>query len=190
MLKIKTLNKYNLARYPREHFYKKPAGKMGLVLKYSPIAFSLLVLFEGCDLDCSSKSGLKRNRVGVTGPPPMASDFVTENEAREIINNAFKNKNLEVESDVVFDFVLNNGEIRHLILDGYDKKSEIGYEYIGPDDFMEIDYKAREELSDPRMVDKPNILIIDPHSKTEEYQKEIRQKVESFIDSLKSEGFI
>ena len=163
---------------------------MELVLKYSPIVFSLLALIEGCDLDCSSKSGLKRNRVGVMGPPPIAPDFITENEARGIINHAFKNKNIELEPDVVFDFVLQNGETRHLVLDGYDKNSGIGYEYLSQNDFGEFDYKTKVELADPKRNEKPSILIIRPHSKTEDYQKEIRQKVESFIDSLKSEGLI
>lgn len=163
---------------------------MELVLKYSPVILSILVLLEGCDLDCSSKSGLKKNKVGVMGPPPMAPDFVTENEAREIINNIFERENIELKSDVGIDFVLNNGEIRHLVLDGYDENSGIGYEYLEPDDFGEYDYKTKVELTDPKRTEKPSVIIINPYTKDVDYQKRIKQKVESFIDSLKSEGII
>ncbi|PKK83168.1 MAG: hypothetical protein CVT49_10185 [candidate division Zixibacteria bacterium HGW-Zixibacteria-1] len=190
MLRIARIDGYRLAQYPKEFYYKKPLGKLELLLKYSPIAFSILALFEGCDLDCSSKTGMRLNRVGVMGPPPMAPEFITENEAREVINHIFEEENIKLEPDFEINFVLSNGDSRRLVLDGFDSRLDVGYEYLGIEDPGEIDYQVRAELTGPKRTERPNILIIDPQSKSEDYQMKIKQTVESFIDSLKSEGII
>jgi hypothetical protein len=128
---------------------------------------------------------------GVTGPPPVMPEMVTETEARQIINRVFLDNNVTLQQDFPLVFKWAQDSIAFDV-DGYNEELRVGYEYINPDysDNQYFSQDTRTALSTAKEADGPYIEVVDPGFNLPKGQAEIEAQIQAFIDKLKGMGII
>ena len=118
MLEIKRVKSYKLPRYPQGLYYETPQHYPWNMVSVGVASAALLAL-----LGCST------NNYGVVGPPPLPPKYITESEARIIINQVFAQNGIQLAEDVPYSFASGNRTVA-LELDGFNEDLKLGYEYI------------------------------------------------------------
>jgi len=180
MLRIERVGSYSIARYPREVFkpWRRPIG-LAWAAK-GTVSAALLLLLESCD-QIGGDGG-----TGMTGPPPMAPDFLTENEARTIITNVFTGNGIHLTPDVTLSIVGSHGDTTDVVLDGYSNSLRIGYEYRTGADASSFTDELIAQLDADAAGSGPYIKAVHP-----EFSAGVLEFImQSFIDTLKAHGKI
>jgi hypothetical protein len=176
MLEIRRVGRYTTAKYPQGCFVQ-PSVLPRSLAKRGTVSALMLVLLEAC----SGEGG-----TGLTGPPPIIPTLVTENEARQVIEQTFGVHGVSFDEDVRF--VLNHGpnDSTELQLDGFNDSLQVGYEYIYDLDALSFTPRAQSALDSLVNENGPYIKPIN----AVDHPEIIRQVVEEFIDTLKANGII
>jgi hypothetical protein len=187
MLEIKQLKSYKVPKYPEGRYHelkakgdKKPAVTFGIL----SAGLSALVLYASCN--CQP--------IGVTGPPPVPSLMISEQEARMAIKKIFQDNGIMFQEDFPYSFVSDNETIQ-VDLDGYDENRKVGYEYFSEHDISGDNSAANEKLRQKYLnnITSPMIEVVDPayyyNDETRgEALQQIEKAVNGFIKSLRSNG--
>lgn len=183
MLKIRRVSRYSSAKYPRGSFRPYRRGVAESMATRGAATLLLLALYEAC-----SDSGN-----GVTGPPPLPPDMVTESEARQIITGVFDRNGIDLEEDFRLVFQMGPGDSVVLDVDGFNDSLRVGYEYVAPDDRQVFAPEVIDSLWQAASGGGPFIKTLDAgykyHGNTQ-YIEELELQIEEFIDSLKANGVI
>jgi hypothetical protein len=177
MLKIKIINKYTLPRYPAGIYHSRPEPKSIKIAKGS-LAVALMATFlDSC------------NCVGVTGPPPLPPEMVTENEARAVINRVFARNDIILEPDKSLTFHFTQNDSALLNLDGYNDSLKIGYEYIYQNDKSSFNSQIVNALdSVAHSPGGPHVKAVEAIPKYSDYGIFLDSLMQKFIDTLKAQG--
>ncbi len=126
MLTIRRVKRYRKARYPRGRYsdYTPPLPES--LVKRGAVSLFALAALEIARL---------RHWNGTTGPPPLPPKLVTENEARQIIEQVFVDNGVQLERDLPFILHLAADDSVTLDLDGYNSSLRVGYEYVIENDW-------------------------------------------------------
>ena len=181
MLEIRRVKRYRKARYPRGRYsdYTPPLPE-SLVKRGAISLFALTVLET---LGCDSGNG-------VTGPPPLPPDLVTENEARQIIEQVFVDNGVQLERDLPFMLHLAADDSVALDLDGYNPSLRVGYEYVLGEDWQTFTLQVQNALDSLASEDGPYVKPVEAIEQVEDYSSILRATVQEFIDTLKAHGII
>jgi hypothetical protein len=187
MLEIKKVKTYEIPKYPQGEFVA-PA-KTG----WSPAAagaistsLSALLLYSACG---------PIQPFGVVGPPPMPPNLITEQEARNAIKQIFQTSGVVLADDVVFSLKSDNRTFQ-LVLDGFNEKLKIGYEYISQEDRESFNPAVVSTLDkDAAQKDGPFIKTIDggyyfSDAEKSESMAKIEKSIKDFINYLKANGVL
>jgi hypothetical protein len=183
MLKIRRVSRYSSAKYPRGPFRPYRRGAAESMATRGAATLLLLALHEAC-----SDSGN-----GVTGPPPLPPDMVTESEARQIITGVFDRNGVDLEADYRLLFQMGPGDSVVLDVDGFNDSLRVGYEYVAPDDRQVFAPEVLDSLWQAANDGGPYIKTLGAGYKypgTTSYIEEIEMQIEAFIDTLKANGVI
>ena len=176
MLEIKPVKSYKLPRYPQGSYYETPQHYPWNLVTVGVASTALLAL-----LGCSSN-------YGVVGPPPLPPKYITESEARIIINQVFAQNGIQLDDDVPYSLVTGNRTIA-LELDGFNEQLKLGYEYISSAEDWETFTPEVVTALDEACASKnasPCIEIIQP-TENKEY---LENAVQEFIAELRSTGVL
>ena len=181
MLEIRRVKRYGTARYPRGRYsdYTPPLPE-SLVKRGAISLFALTVLET---LGCDSGNG-------VTGPPPLPPDLVTENEARQIIEQVFVDNGVQLERDLPFMLHLAADDSVALDLDGFNPSLGVGYEYVLNQDWEAFTERVWIALDSLTNENGPYIKPVEEIDKEGDYTSALRATVQEFIDTLKAHGVI
>ena len=181
MLEIRRVKRYRKARYPRGRYsdYTPPLPES--LVKRGAISLFALAALEA--LGCDSGNG-------VTGPPPLPPDLVTETEARQIIEQVFVDNGVQLERDLPFILHLAADDSVTLDLDGFNDSLQVGYEYIIGDDWETFTLQVRGVLDSLANENGPYIKPVEQIEDEGDYTSALRATVQEFIDTLKAQGVI
>ncbi len=126
MLRVKQVRNYRVAKYPRATYQHPPTFAVPDLLKHSAAATVMMFLLESCDFS-KPTSGLPR------------VDFVTETEARQVLNNVLQRNGISFKSDVVINLDLGIHGSGVLVVDAYNDSLRVGYEYLLAEDVGSFD---------------------------------------------------
>jgi hypothetical protein len=187
MLEIKRLKSYKVPKYPEGHYYEVKVNgdrNPGVTSGILAAGLSTLILYTSCN--CQP--------IGVTGPPPVPSLMISEQEARMAIKKIFQDNGITFKEDIPYSFVTDNETIQ-VNLDGYDESRKVGYEYFSEQDISGENSAANEKLRQKYLnnLTSPIIKILDPANYYDEETKkealqQIEKEVNEFIKSLRSNG--
>lgn len=178
MPRIRVVKRYTVAKYPKGAYYAKPDAAVVSLGKGALVAAVMTMLVEACD------GG------GTTGPPPLPPTFVTETEARAVIDSVFADNGISLVEDFMLRFEKAPGDTIDLDLDGYNDSLQVGYEYIFDDDYTVFTPQVKAALDSAVAQNGPYIEAIDQMEKVDNYRSILEGMVQSFIDSLKAQGAI
>ncbi|MDI6739956.1 MAG: hypothetical protein QME74_06290 [Candidatus Edwardsbacteria bacterium] len=175
MLQIKRIAKYKAPRYPRGIYHRRRAHGAVSLAKGGAASLAMLLLLEACS----------KKPLGTTGPPPVMPDLLTENEARAVVNQVFANNQVGLQSDHDCVLKYSSGDSAVLNLDGFNDSLKVGYEYIcGDSDQASLSPRVTQALDSARHHGGPYVRW--------SYQTDdgnyLKSRIQSFIDSLRSEG--
>lgn len=178
MPEIRMVKKYRVAKYPRGIYQPKKRHPLAAMAEKGAISALLFTLLEACD------------STGVTGPPPVVPDLVTENEARLAINQVFVSNSLPMTADQQLRLHFVDGDSADIVLDGYNDSVQVGYEYLTGDDLDSFTEKVVNQLDSLAGESGPYIKTVDQIRKDVDDQQYLDSVIQEFIDSLKSQGAI
>lgn len=178
MLEIRRLRRYRIAKYPRVNYQPRRQHPAVAITRQGLLSALLLALIDSC------------NGSGVTGPPPVVPDLVTENEAREIIEQVFSGNSIQLTPDFNLRIVRAEGDTLDLTLDGYSDSLRVGYEYVAQSDYDIFTSAATHSLDSLTAGSGPYIEPIQEALKYDDYVQQLEATVQEFIDSLKASGAI
>jgi len=178
MLEIRRVNRYRRAKYPRGRFAQPCILPKSLARRGAASAL-MLALLEACS-----------DGNGLTGPPPLPPNLVTENEARGIIEQTFGSHGIGFQGDVPFVLHYGPKDSTELEVDGFNDSLQVGYEYIYGSD--ELSFTPRAQSALDSLVDEngPYIKPMNAVDDMGNYQRIIQETIEEFIDTLKAHGVI
>lgn len=185
MLKIRRLKRYRTAKYPRRKYAPKVPGLVDGLIRRGGVSLVLLALIE--NLGCDNPFG--GGGVGVTGPPPVAPDMVTENEARQIITQVFTGTGISLDENYRLAFQPSEPDSTILYVDGYNDSLRVGYEYLTPQDVI-FTQSVRSALADSAKASGPYIKTIGETIDNSNNRENLEMEIEAFIDTLKAHGII
>ncbi len=175
MLRIKRIGLYSVPRYPRGIFapWREPAALT--LIKKGAASAALLAILESCD-----------DGVGVTGPPPVPPDLLTENEARAVITNVFTNNGIQPAPDVIVSIIGSQDDTTEVTLDGYNGSLSVGYEYVAGEDADTFTTALIATIDANTAGSGPYIKATGPAYSSSQLEYLMR----AFIDTLKAQGKI
>ena len=179
MLRVRRMKRYRKARYPRGRFRARRRRSVGSGRAGGVTAALLMSLTEACDTG-----------VGVTGPPPVMPQMVTENEARQAILQVFAENGILLEEDfpVVFRWAQDSLAFD---ADGFNDSLQVGFEYVDPDgEAVRFSSDARAAISDAASGDGPYVDLLGPMPMDQQGIPTLQAEIQAFIDGLKSQGII
>jgi hypothetical protein len=181
-LEIKQVRSYQRAKYPRLTYQESRRIYPGNLLMAGMTSAALLALLGSA---CVEQADI---RPGLVGPPPMDPNYVTENEARSVINEVFARNGITLNSDVTLDFLRDNKDRVILNLDGFNSKLNIGYEYIFGDDNTAFTPEVITDLEKAYSAGEtgPFVITVSPPRSPEELESLIQE----FIAGLRSKGIL
>ncbi len=171
-MRIINVNKYDVAKYPQKEYAKH---HQLAILKHAQNSAALTML-ASLALGCGG--------LGVSGPPPVEPDMITEQAAREKIVEVFSRNNISLESDVAVLFEISDTLNESITLDGYNDSLSIGYEYISEDEPDYFSDELSEVLNDT--TDDRHILMM----YCEGYESLLDHLTQDFIDDLRARGIL
>lgn len=174
MLKIEQVERYTIARYPARRCYRAAPSLCGNFMKGSAASLVMLAILESCDGN------------GMTGPPPVPPEMITENEARQVIERVFSDSSITMTNDVPHMVHFSNGDSAGVTLDGFNESLQVGYEYLAGDDFIEYTVEVRHALDSLMNENGPYIETVFET----QWESNIEDQIEAFIDTLKANGVI
>jgi hypothetical protein len=181
VLKIRRMARYSAARYPRGPYKPNQPGTVESLAKRGGATLLLLALYEAC------------GDSGVTGPPPVMPDMVTESEARQIITGVFDRNGIDLEEDYRLVFQMGPGDSVVLDVDGFNDSLLVGYEYVVPDDRSTFNDEVRDSLRQAANNTGPYIKTLEAMDKypgDDSYIRRLETQIEAFVDTLKAHGVI
>jgi len=179
MLEIHRVNRYQTALYPAGRYVKNVPALPESLVKRGAISLLALAVLE--TLSCETRTGV----AGILRPP----DMVTENEARQVIEQVFADSGVQMERDLRLIVHLAGNDSVELDLDGFNDSLQVGYEYIyDREDRESFNQRARQALDSLLYEKGPYIEPFDQWPKG--YESDLRMEVEAFIDTLKAHGII
>ena len=181
MLKIRRIARYTDAKYPRGPYHPYRRGVPASLATRGAATLFLLALYEACD------------GTGVTGPPPVVPDLVTESEARSIITSVFDRNGIALDEDIRLVLQMGPADSAVLDIDGYSDSLRVGYEYISPEDRATFTGEVLDSLLRAEITAGPYIKAVDAVEKEpgdDSYIQRLESTIEAFIDSLKANGVI
>jgi hypothetical protein len=178
MLRIRQVKTYRIAKYPQGEYRPKQQHPAVGVATQGILSVLLLALVDSCE------------GPGTTGPPPIAPDLLTENEARILVEKVFNNNSIQLTRDYKLEVALGDNDTLSLDLDGYNDSLQVGYEYIGQGDELTFKNSVVNTLDSLNSESGPYIDPIPPTYTDQEYREYLEKSVQEFIDSLKAEGVI
>jgi hypothetical protein len=176
MLRLKSRRFYRVAKYPRKRFTPYRKSDTAALVQKGGLALMLSALLDACD------------GTGVTGPPPVEPDLVTENEARSVIEAVFTDNGITMINDVPVVLKWSPQDSTTLVLDGFNDSLRVGYEYHSS--YNRFLPEENQAIEDAIEGDGPWIRVIDTQSKDPGASTRIRLDIEAFIDTLKANGII
>jgi hypothetical protein len=181
-LEIKQVGSYTRARYPRLTYRENRKFYRGNLLAAGMTSAALLALLGSACVEQAD------TRPGLVGPPPMPPNYITENEARSVINEVFARNGITLDTDVPLDFLRDNKDRVILNLDGFNSKLNIGYEYIFADDAATFTPEVITDLEKVYSTREtgPFIITASPPQSPEELESLIQE----FIAGLRSKGIL
>jgi len=179
-LEIRRLTRYTIAKYPRGQYREKAPVFAESLVKRGAVSLAMLALLESSACD----------ETGTTGPPPVMPKLVTENEARQIITQAFGTYGIDLHEDVGLMLHFGQNDSMQLTLDGFKSSLGVGYEYISGLDGEEFTPAVRNALDSLLDEQGPYITSIDAVETKQDYETILREAVDEFIDTLKAHGII
>ena len=181
-IEIKQVRSYTRAKYPRITYRESRRIYQGNLLIAGMTSAALLALLGSACLEQAD------TRPGLVGPPPMPPNYITENEARSVINEAFARNGIALDADVPLDFLRDNKDRVILNLDGFNSKLNIGYEYIFADDAATFTPEVITDLEKAYSTREtgPFVITVSPPRSPEELESLIQE----FIASLRSKGIL
>jgi hypothetical protein len=177
MLEIQQVKRYTIARYPQKQFVESRNLLARSLAARGATSVVLLALLEACD------------GTGTTGPPPVVPDLVTENEARQIIEQTFNEEGISFANDVPLVLRLSAADSIEFDLDGFNDSLQVGYEYLFDDDYAQF-YPAFGALDSLMNAGGPYIKPVGTVHEGMDYVRYLRGTVREFIDTLKANGVI
>ncbi len=217
MLEIKSIKSYKLPKYPQGLYYGPPENYPWNLLSTGIASAALLALLgcSGSNVDVvtpppnggvvqpppsggdvqppPSGGDVQPPTGGIVGPPPMPPDYVTEREARTIVDQAFARYGITFDEDVPKSFSVE-GQPFTVNLDGFNQELNIGYEYestldgyqlffdeIGPGSWIAGTATNRSDSS---------ILVIENVPDGTSGNGYIEKVVEKFVHELQSNGIL
>lgn len=179
MLRLKPRRIYRVAKYPRKRFEPYRKSDTAALVQKGGLALLLTALLDACDGNGGS---------GITGPPPVLPEMVTEAEARAMIETVFSEEGISMANDVPVVLRWSPQDSMTLDLDGFNDSLRVGYEYNSES----IWYPAelRQAIVDAIDGGGPYIRIMEPEVKDSGAGARIRLDIEAFIDTLKAHGVI
>lgn len=179
-LEIRRLTRYTLAKYPRKQYSEKTPVLAESLIKRGAVSLVMLALLESSACD----------ETGTTGPPPVMPKLVTENEARQIITQAFGTHGIDFREDVGLTVHSGRNDSTRLTVDGFKSSLGVGYEYISGLDGVEFTPVVRDALDSLLDEQGPYIKSIDAVETRQDYETILREAVDEFIDTLKAHGIL
>jgi hypothetical protein len=179
MLRINRVGSYAIPRYPQGVFkpWREPAAVT--LMKRGVVSAALLAILESCDEDGGGGTG-------ITGPPPLVPQFLTENEARVIITNVFTDNGITLTPDVTLSIAGSHGDTTEVVLDGYNDSLRVGYEYVTPSDKVSFTSEVIARIRADATDSGPYITITGQQN----YAGYLEFLMQEFIDTLKAHGKI
>ena len=179
MLEIRRVRRYRKARYPRGRYVEYTPPLPASLVKRGAVSLFALAAIEslGCD-------------TGSTGPPPVWPGFVTENEARQVIEQVFAENGVQLERDLPLMLHLAADDSVALDLDGYNPSLRVGYEYVLGEDWQTFTLQVQNALDSLASEDGPYVKPVEAIEQVEDYSSILRATVQEFIDTLKAHGII
>jgi len=151
------------------------------------VSAALLVLLESCDVGIGITGDT--GGTGVTGPPPVRPDFLTEHEARVIITNVFARNGITLAPDVALSLIDSQGDTTRVTLDGYNDSLRVGYEYAYEDEDLDtFTHNLIAQIDADAAGPGPYIKATYPYE--ERHAHDLELLMEAFIDTLKAHGKI
>jgi len=186
MLKIEPIKSYKIPRYPQGLYYESldthPWKVTGSIASLAVLA----LLASSCEPELPP--------VGVTGPPPVAPEMVTEREARDVINEVFARNGVNLEEDVSFSFSPAGKDPVSLELDGFNHILNVGYEYITGEDENTFTQEVIAELDQASSTDVgPYIKAVGAQYSYDDAQQaydELEEIIQDFIRDLRSRAIL
>lgn len=179
MLEIRRVTRYRKARYPRGRYsvYTPPLPES--FVKRGAVSLFALAAIEslGCD-------------TGTTGPPPVWPGFVTEEGARQVIEQVFADNGIQLERDLPFILHLAADDSVELSLDGFNDSLRVGYEYILEEDWQTFTDQVSDVLDSLANETGPYVKPVPATTRFDDSATYLRATVQEFIDTLKAHGII
>ncbi len=177
-MKIKRLRRYTRAKYPRGTYRRSRKSPVGQTAKGGLISLLIVALTEACD------------GVGVTGPPPVIPEMVTENEARQVINQVFLENAVALQQDFPLVFKWAQGSLAFDV-DGFNETLGVGFEYVNPDgESPSLSQEFRTALDAAEEDDGPYIEIVESAVWEPNYGAAMELQILAFIEKLRGMGII
>ena len=179
MLRVRRVRRYRKARYPRglaRARRRKTSGAAAGGLS----ALILMALTEACEAG---------GGVGITGPPPVMPEMVTETEARQIIRQVFTENGVQLQEDVPLVFRWAADSLAFDV-DGYNTEMEVGFEYVDDAERGTFSAGFKAAMAEAAAEDGPHIKIFETAVKTDGTEAEMEAQTQAFIDALRAQGII
>lgn len=179
-MKIKRLRRYNRAKYPRGAYRRPRRNPVGHKAKGGLTSLLIMALTEACE----------GTGVGVTGPPPVMPEMVTENEARQVINQVFVANGVSLQEDYPLVFRWAQDSLAFHV-DGFNETLGVGFEYIDPaGESPSLTDEFRTALDAAEEDGGPYIEIVDPAVRDSGYEAAMEQQILAFIERLRGMGIV
>jgi len=177
MLQIKRIIRYDLPRYPRCGQYVCPPRSSGAFVRDAAALLALAALLDACD---------ERPLGGVPVPPR----YVSEIDARQIMNQVFADRDITLDSSQVVTIPIGVHDTLTLNVDGFNDSLQVGYEYILWDDQEQFTPDVSRTLDSLNLAATPHILTVDAELDKAGAEAHLQLVVQEFLDSLAAQGVI
>jgi hypothetical protein len=124
------------------------------------------------------------------GGMPVPPKYVSEVDARQIINQVFIDRDITLDSSQIVSIPMGAHDTLILNVDGFNDSLKVGYEYILWDDqeqFTPAVSRTLDSLSDSAT---PHILTVDAELDKAGAEAHLQTIVREFLDSLAEQGLI
>lgn len=174
MLKVRQITRYDVPLYPRDgNFETSPPSH--ILFRLGSVTAAIAIVTQSCTC---------------MGPPPPPR-LIGERDARRAITSLFAARQVELKADQPITLKISQPDSLVISLDGYDPKTQVGYEYLSNKDRDSIPGAYRAQLDSTRIESTPHILVIDAqYASYYDRGQKLVDIVENFLDSLKAQGVI
>jgi len=177
MLQIKQITRYDFPRYPPCGQYVCPPSTTGGKVRDVVALLALAALLDACD---------ERPLGGVPVPPK----YVSEVDARQIINQVFIDRDITLDSSQIVSIPMGAHDTLTLNVDGFNDSLQVGYEYVYWDDQLQFTPPVCATLDSLNLASTPHILTVDAEPDKAGAEMHLQKVVEDFLDSLAEQGVI